>query len=420
MLYEAVLALTLSLFLFSVCVLVYRQQKSWLAPGVFFLVIWFINFFLSSFVFRKNELNSLGLLWILISCLSFFNGSFIVGLVSPFSILSKKAKLAEIVQDDAIEKSFVLLNFAISLGFLSFILLVYLNHLNFSNLFRNFGEISRGFRSLSYGRETSLREFSIVKFLRIFIYFGNLLGGFLFPISLTRKDRFFSLLSLIPSFLLSSIFLARTGILMSLILWLTGYICSRILFFNEKGIAFLIKPLVFFILIVIGLHGFISYFRYDRIRLHMLNELFASLPAFSSWFNKNCVENYTIRLRYGAITFYSIAKNLGIRAGGGRLGVEYYGTNYGTIFSELIRDFGMPGSLLWLFLMGGFFSFVFAKVESGRIKYLPLMSFFYAYTLSSSQMTPFDYSSVTLAFLFFYFYFLSYVLPKVKPVKYSL
>jgi len=259
----------------------------------------------------------------------------------------------------------------------------------------------------------------LATFFSTFIYFGAILGGILFTISLSKKDYFLSFFPFLPAFLMAVIHTTRTSILFPVVLWITSYFSMQVLlnkgvfrFFTWKRVL-----LIFFLVIfIISMVMILQMFRSDRfgwsytyqVWRHIRGGLFGGVSAFSYWLEINWAES--ISPSFGSFSLAGLYDWFGIserKAGLYEIHVPISyekSINVFTWLRGLIDDFTLTGSLLFLFLMGIFGGFSFYQVAKGKIIYLPFLLMFYGLTLWSYIVSLFNYNSILLAWFLFMFY----------------
>lgn len=307
--------------------------------------------------------------------------------------------------------------FVLALAFLGILYNLYLNGFRMSS-------ISSVDALLETSNENSINRYSgdvkrniITQLLDVNGYACPMLAG-LFYHYYQDKRKLFSFLGLLPCILDGLVQGAKMGIITGAIMWLIGYVISSELLSRKMRIKF--KHILFFIggvLVLIVLLFVTMLFRYGALDANtssivvgkITSYSLGHLPAFDLWFDsiRGRLDSYT----FGARTFNGITNPLGIlkRSGGvfeSPTTISPYGdsTNVYTVYRFFIEDFGVIGSLLYIFCMGG----ICRVIRHGfRVKHdvffcvaaLSMMYFFISWSFVASI---FAYTTYIALFLYLY------------------
>lgn len=191
-----------------------------------------------------------------------------------------------------------------------------------------------------------------------FVYLSALLGGYLYPLVLHRKDKLLTFLAFLPSCLILLILNTKAVLISSAILWISAYIVSYYMcngyytYINKfslikYGIAFSCFLTVLFISMMLRIG------RLDTDTFFVVKHKFASyaighMGAFDSWFSANTIN---APLHFGTMTFLSISNLLGLESKVQGIFTDYFyagdiSTNVYTALRPLVMDFGIFGSII--------------------------------------------------------------------------
>jgi len=408
----------LTITIFPIVVLLGRFLISdWLHPGTFFTLFWFSAIVLFEVFFFGYKFFYGGILWVAIACISVFAGS-LIGTGTIKNSLIRDFKIQTNIFSIFFEKfkKYMFISIAISfIGIISLILSADVEF-NLSNPIESLIKISARYSFLRYSDE-NYKEPSVAVFCSIFSFLSALLGGIIFGIEKSKRNRIIAFFSLFPSFLYASLLTTRASIIFSLILWISSFLSIVVLkkktfkIFKIKVISLLVCVGVFLILIYICLQGFrrgllpteidrdTFLFIWDVMR----QAYFGSVLYFSLWFENNWYE--TINPSFGSFTFGRVLQQIGLQTAKTHPPEIYYGLPDSTVFTlfrDTIEDFTLPGSLIFFFLFGILGGFSYTKVKRGKIIYIPLLILFYSATISSLSCFMFRYTTISVALLIFY------------------
>lgn len=401
-------------------------HKKWLHPGVFTLLLWMLIIFFVVIFAPDYKLHLSSLWWILITLIFIYTGS-IVG----ESLVFKNKISVEFALSICSDNLYRLSNFlssAVILSLFFFILgimvLVQWATGDLSMLLSIEGIKSLGFKlsSMRYGGG----DYKQPILYSVFSYgltFAALIGGVLFFISSRRKYFYISLLPLAFAFINAIVKTQRGTIIFTLILWFSAYLATNILIKKGHFKVFTFKRILLMIFLM-GLSLFIfvalqasreGEFNMDFIDLALLNfkgSAFGSLPAFSYWFDSTFSEEF--EYTWGEFTFNRImyyifevpSRAPGMFGEAIWLGDTYReGTTIYTVFRAVLQDFGMVGSLLIWLAVGLIGGVAYRKLMQGDVRYIPILSMFYSFTLIGYLASMFSWNGVVISYIVFTVYF---------------
>ena len=387
-----VLCLSLSLVLIVIDKFAYKE----LCPGMIFTMFWvwqILFLIIGGYGFLLFKYT--GVIYILI-CLFFFN-------LGPLSMASSKASFVmsercEMINFD--EKRLVLvLSILIVLGFWKPMHTLLSHGFHLSNLL-DFSSLLKINNTLAVSRYSGKLDDGglFAQFLAIFSYSAPLIGGFIYPICSSSKNKIICYLSFLPLFFGGLTQGFKMGMIASVFLFCSGLIVSHILLGNELKIK--TRTLLygcFSLLLLIAILLISMMFRIGKFDVQTFSEVrgkfiayaFGHLPAFDIWFDS--LSWQPTSLTYGGKLFMGITNFLGIMKREQGLYHEFQlisidgaATNVYTLFRILVDDFGVFLCPIFCFIMGVF-------IQNSYRKLLRLVN----YKI---------YSTICVAFLFFTFW----------------
>lgn len=414
------LSLVIGLFLALLALFSRVQLRSWFAPGAFFALMWSAFLLLPLIMAPYYEVSTGAVLWIFASVLAVYVGNLVGGGVLLTSLNRRQAVPSAhlyLPQIKCILAVCILLGLGHtlvrmwSLGY-SMTALLSLDTLAKMGHEFSFARYSRG----------NVPTF-LAQFLLIFVFTGPLFGGLLFVSKSTKYSRLLALLSLVPALFAAVVFTTRADILFAGTAWIASYFAGRV-FLERNTIRLFTKGYFLVVFLLAPLLVALSVVLHDLFRIgttalapgDMLNALlrvrahfFGYLSAFSWGFQNTWYEDSTPG--FGANIMKNIFWRLGLRElpGPGQLlelGSGGQLTNITTLFSQLIADFTLPGSLLVLFAVGALAGWAYYRVIQGKELYLPILATFYSLTICSFITSIFNYNSIIASFFVFAVYFL--------------
>ena len=374
-----------------------------------FSLFWFGNIVFSNFFFSGYKLSIELYLLLLGSSLFIFLGEF-------FSLNSKVLKVPKSTQESfysfrklRAKKIFLIIFF---LAFLYPIFNLMNNGISLSRLFSLQGLLSAN-NELAVARYSGeIKRTLIAQIFLIFVYLLPLFSGVYFFLARKRKLLF---LSLLPSLIVlltqntKLVFIACVLILVSSFL-VTNLVFERRLpkFKKKVYISALTFVFLFYSLFIFSFAARMGALNQSAVRSanYKMSSYVAHVPALDIWLLEN-IETVDREYELGVKTFFGVFNTLGIvkREVGIFTDFHYfksngriYGTNIYTIYRYLIQDFGILGSILFLFSLG----FIFGKIRSLSVHFpnlaLSVLSALVFFVLNSYLSSIFAYMSFILSF----------------------
>jgi oligosaccharide repeat unit polymerase len=388
--------------------------KSWMAPGAFLSIIWVFATVIPLLFTIDKQTSSIGV-WVITMFLMLFNfGCFVA---SRKHVLINKKYLEDVKINYPFLKEMVLLMSIC--GFIASAVMIILVGGNLQSIL-SLDTLSNISTQSAANRYEGMDDPLYVKILLYPSYIGTIMGGLLFSISSNKPGKYIAILPLLSSLLYSTVTTAKASFLLGLVLWLSSFITTRVSDFRKPFVLFSKKKILSYILALIFgnvLIIFIAIMRTgsnDITDVSIAEKIFqetsttyfaAHIFLFSEWISK---EFSSYSLSFGAYTFAGIFSLLGVatrQQGLFETSSLEINSNVYTVFRGMIMDYGIIGSMLIMFF-GGFIAtktFVQLAGKEAR-KSIALMPVFYLFILWSPIASPFVYTSILLAVVFYWAY----------------
>ena len=383
-------------------------SRTWLEPGSFFLLIWVIYIFIPILVAPENHIYSFGIWYIFSFSLAIILGSLVWNRLEPVSRLDKALTRGVNLGN----YSNILFNFTIIFVLLSGIgvPMLLVAGINRYNLVVELFSLSSLPNLFYVDRDSGI--FQLPWQINGFIYFtytASLIGGFTFNLFLDKK-KLFCFIPLFIAFFYGVVLAVRSGIFLSIILWLSGWLGSLVYLqdfkFRPQTIMFSLVSFMVLIIVFISVgwlrSGADDYFLLMEFIDYARISYFGHLSAFSTWLNDY---HYT-GLTFGANTFSGpldflgiIEREIGFYKQNIFLTDSIY-TNIFTVFRGLIEDFSIPGTLIIGFGVGMCVRLAFNRCSYGHFMWMVPLTLFYAFVLYSPIISLFNYNSAIMAWIF--------------------
>lgn len=271
-------------------------------------------------------------------------------------------------------------------------------------------------------RYQGIAEPSVVLSLLVaFNYFACLLAG-AFNANLKLKGLYkyrHIIIVIIPLFTLFCFGVlqnTKAVILYGCVLYISGYIPVILLYPKQR---IFIKPLILMLLKLLLLLAALllmlvkiqsirygdSYLNGTEVYVMVIEYAVGHVSGFAYWFD-HYYNEYDLLL-FGTKTFAGIANLFGESIQGGqtlqqeKIISQDLVTNLDTLFADIILDFGVIGSILFIFVLGLISGFLDRLQMHGRVLAVPFMAFLIAFFLWSFVTSIFTYSSIILALILF-------------------
>lgn len=416
---EKIIGILFSIGILSIGILVGKWLKTFLNTTTIFCIFWFLYTFFPLVVVTNMPINSLAIIFIFFS-LFFFSISV---MFFDWNIAFERNQIKKQLVSNVFSNSFMInMNYLIfTIIIFCLIIDIYIQGFTIFDFTGNFFESSNKFMVKRYTDEIIPNPFSQVS--NILNYSLNILGGIVIGSKVINKKTNLKLIiiNIIPAAIITLTQAAKGTILLSIVLFFSGILISRIFKHNLELTNKKTNKVLFFAsisLLLIMLISFLSRGLYELEGSDLISTLkynfnsyaFGHIYAFSDWFSfylfSDSIQNYVFNGHTnGFYTFMSIFKALGdttvVPAG---VFTEYFTdknilqTNIYTFFRGTITDFGIIGSFIFCFFLGLFsnFSYYCILYFKKPVWSISFFSIFLGFYYSSFIISIFIWKSVFL------------------------
>lgn len=241
-----------------------------------------------------------------------------------------------------------------------------------------------------------------------FVYLAPALGGIFFEMSRARFGKLVGLVSFAPAVAVTILQTTKAAVLFAMVLWLSGYFATRLRFgklavftkghMTVAAVAGSFLTMFFFAVSLARLAS-TDVSLLNVVLLKLISGAFGHMTVFSQWLTEYWNQPFNPTL--GTVTFAGPLEMLGFSQRIPGLFdsivelVVGETSNIYTAFRPLIQDFGIPGALTILTLLGVIGGAGFRMVASGRWSGMPLLLIAYV-TIFWTPITWFwIYNSLT-------------------------
>ena len=403
-----------------------RQEGRWLAPGVFFSLLWAIYVAVSLFFVSNPESHLPGLMWILLSCgcvcagANFARAMLLRTMIARGTLRQPRSSTTA----DSASTSQIPTR-TIRLPALRTITLV-LVLLGLGEIVYIFGQrgvsIQDAFSLTAMAQVSSAnrveftygdrRQSQLEWVVFVLVYASTLFGGAYCRLAPNRAGQVLGIMTVMNSAVFGTLYGSRMGVLFGGSFWIAAFLAAHVLVVGrsrKSDLIFLLRIWGYSGAILLGFSVATMAIRYrfldaPRAVERHLAETFVFVPAFCEWFR---AEGLTDRERlWGFRTFWKAYELMGVIEDPELpIPVEQTSSNIFTVYRGLIDDFGPFGSCMALFAFGIMASASYLAVQNGRASFMPLLIFSYAYTFLSTSFSLFTYNAPNVAMLIFALYF---------------
>lgn len=417
---EKVIAIFFSLGILSIGILAGKWLKTYLNPTTIFCIFWFFYTFFPLIIVSNLPINLFSIIFIFIAILFFSISIFFF----KWNIAYIKNQLKKQIGSNLFSNRFI-----VNMNYLLFIIIItcllidiYIQGFTIYDFIGNFFESSNRFMVKRYSDEIVSNPFSQIS--NILNYSLNILGGIIIGSKIKNNKTNIKLIiiNFMPAAIITLTQAAKGTILLSMVLFFSGILVSRIFknnleLTNKKTNKIFVYASIS--LIVILLISFLSRGLYElegndlfkTLKYNIYSYAFGHLYAFSDWFSfylfSESSENFIFNGHtYGFYTFMSIFKALGdttvVPMG---VFTEYFNyknilqTNIYTFFRGIITDFGIIGSFIFCFFLGFFsnLSYYCILYFKKPVWSISIFSIFIGFYYSSFIISLFIWKSVFAA-----------------------
>ncbi|WP_026897731.1 O-antigen polymerase [Daejeonella oryzae] len=374
---EKVIAIIYSIIILANALVLRRMMGTWLFPACILSLFWFFYTFFPLVFLFEVPVNSNSIAFITLAILLFSAPSLLFNWGKAFKDNLKKPNPAMVFNTRFLKLT---LFCSILISVFSSLLHVTAQGFGFMDVFTDPVLVATTFAASRYAETLVYTMFGPLSL--VFSNISVVIGGLVFGSSQSGKNKKI-LFAFLPSIIIMLTQSSKGLLFLSLFLFLGGILVSRVYFnklstFNFKIIIKVIGAAVSLI-ILIGL-SFISRglqnIEDQGLLLTKLRGLFASyffthIYGFSEWFTaytggSTSINYDTSNYYMGFYTLTSFFKMLGAeKVTSPGVYDEFFvykdllESNIYTIFRGLIMDFGMPGSLVFMLVMGFLVHFVY-------------------------------------------------------------
>ena len=382
-------------------------SRTWLEPGSFFLLVWVLYIVIPVLVVPENTIYISGIWYIFSFSLAVLLGSAVWNQLEPVSRLDKALTTGARLD----RYTNTLFNFTLIFTLLSAIgvAVLLVAGIKRYNLVADLFSLSSLPNLFYVDRDTGI--FQLPWQIKGFIYFtytASLIGGFTFKL-FQGKKKIICFIPLFIAFLYGVVLAVRSGIILSVMLWLSGWLGSKVYLqdfkFRQRTVIFILLSFMIMIILFISIKWlrsgandpFLIMVFLDNARI----SYFGHLSAFSTW-----LYNYHyVGLTFGANTFSGpldwlgiIEREIGFYKENIILANSVY-TNIFTVFRGLIEDFSIPGTLVFGFGIGVLARLAFNRCSYGQFMWMMPLTLYYAFVLYSPIISLFNYNSAIMAWV---------------------
>lgn len=380
------------------------QDRSWVGPAAIFALIWAAYMPTLLFFIDSEDVFVPGMLWILASVACVWAGS-----ASAATLCPAPRERHVVPSPKAIFLLRHLLKVPIVAGLADMVWLFVQRGMSLSDLasFAAIMAVSAANRSEQYAGEADTPVGERIAFTLLFL--GCLYGGMLFRLSNRRSDKALALGALLLIIAINTLHGSRFGSIYGGAFWLSGYLATYVAISNPKkgiGGAFLVRFATAGVVIVFALSMATMIVRYTIFAdvdtktvsfQYMFTDPFGFVAAFGIWFRD--MHMHPDGPLWGARVFRRVLAFFGRQYElYDAIDVGFNSSNVFTIFRELIEDFSLLGSLVFLALYGFLGRVAFWKVgtERGHMA-LPWLAVTYIFAFTSVASSAFAYTTILAA-----------------------
>lgn len=405
-----ILALFLLLLLFVSAVILRYVTGSILFPGALFNLYWG-TWLLLALLIPGLIIETIGVFWIVLSCLFLSMGSFI-GYKVNLVIIDRGKK--ELLKD--VQVFMKLITLCIALGFCASFIYIY-EWDGTLDRFQSLFEIAHYYSRSRYS-DPIYREPELATFFTIFVYMGAMLSGIVLSLNtLNKKQKLLAWLSLLPAILVTILLSTRASFLFSIVILASFFIAFKIYYQsgrigdkNSGSHLFIKGALSLLLSITVYLLG--QFMRSGEFSVDLLMDValaklviafFGSIEAFTVWFStewqSTFQHSYGTFLIPGASLLLPELKTKFTSVFIGKGSFFYGGTTVFTVFRQIINDFGLVGSLVYCFIIGCVSGWAYRQSIHRGLLGTSILAGFYMFLFASFTTNPFRYNVITIAFL---------------------
>lgn len=389
-------------------------KKGLFNPAMIYTVLWSFFIIFPCLLWRDIKWNYGGLLWIAFSCTSM-----VVGQGIAISIFNRHHKYSSHDYEKSEgTKEYVnidILRYVVGVLIIACLLRIAYSVISkgFSlSVFYNLSQLLSINNYSAYNRYNTEESVGTINQIFLIIQYSlPIFGGYLIQYSSHKKEKIFSILTLLPVTLGLLVSNAKAGFIAAVFNFATSYIISYYLV-NGKYKKISSKTLLITILAITVFIGILfismcmrvgdfSASTIEYVKNRIMVYAFGQMKAFDEWYS-NRKSEYTI----GVSTYMWIFNRLGIidRAQGVYGYASSIRTNVYTEFRGIINDFGVWGGQLYIMLrgmLGGYLTLKYEKSNKFNIWIFTSLVSSYLFILYGFIISPWIYTTYALMYVFF-------------------
>lgn len=393
------IALPLGMALLAFGLVIRRSEGNWISPAPFWTLLWASYLILCALMFPSLNSLATGGLYIVAGSVAFAAGSLLgyrdrteIARLTPAELRARLPGLPLMV---VIALAGTVLNLSILFGRFGYSL---------SDLFSLPAVIAVviGARSQNYAgmSEITRVEWGCI----VLVYIGALAAGALFRLRASRAEAVLGLLGLFAASIVLGMSGSRMGALYGGAFWVAAYLttaCATAPTLRSLERSALAGSLATAGLGVLGVSILVMVIRYatnfNAVGWRVLfADAFGFGGAFGIWLDDRGF--VAADLTAGARSLTRLVGIVGLReAALPTIPVDFTASNIYTLLRDLIEDFGTPGSLLVLVLVGWVVRRSFERSRQGSLAAMALLVAGFVFILTSFAVGVFFYTATTLA-----------------------
>jgi oligosaccharide repeat unit polymerase len=386
-----------------------RPLRNVLRPAVLFSLIWLALLGMTALV-PSLKLDPISVIWIQLSCCCVALGSLVV---KRDSLCRRTVSTSPLMTRRV---SMVLMS-CLFFGTMASVVLIYDAGFGVSELlgFDRLSEIGIHYSALRYG-SAEYREPVLHTALSVFIYLGGFLGGWYYAYADGKIGRIIlSFSTLLPGLLVTMILTTKASFLFTCSCWVSAYLAAMVFRYGGALLRWGSQVALLLILVSLALFAYAAGHvlragavsrGIETLYLSLRTAIIGSTSAFSMWLTNGNTE-LLLPSGYGSRTFAG-PLNLLFRSGFPRFdsvavgtGMPHEETTVHTLFRELIYDYSLLGSLLFLIALGSLAQLSYQRASRGHLVGVGILTGFYMFAVTSFMGSPFKYNTIALAWLLF-------------------
>ncbi len=377
-------ALALSVALVGWAAWMRAATGTWLQPGSFFALFWCFAGVLPMILAPHERVEIITIAWLILAGMAVSLG----GLVGNRGFKTRRlangstASARELQTYGAVAMVAVVLGIGSSIAFLSGSSIALADVLDIEKLV----VVSNQAYFQRYAETGAPAPPVLSQALLPFVYLAPAAGGILFAMARKISPRILGLLTFLPAIAVTVLQTTKAAVLFAIILWLSGYFATRLRL--GKLAVFTKGHLLTAVVVGGGLTTFFFAVGLARlastdvsllnvVMVKLLTSAFGHMTVFSQWLTTYVQHPFNPTL--GSVTFAGPLEMLGYQQRIPGLFdtvidlVAGESSNIYTAFRPLIQDFGIPGALAILTLLGYVGGVGFRQVAAGRWSGVPLL-----------------------------------------------